>query len=47
MREEAKLWLEDARYDLESAQDLFASERYNYAVWLPDNQQKKRLKRRI
>lgn len=44
MREEARLWLDDAKYDLESAQDLFKSARYNYTVWLARQAVEKALK---
>ncbi len=44
MREEAKLWLDDAKYDLDSAQDIFKSARYNYAVWLARQSSEKALK---
>lgn len=44
MREEAQLWLDDAIYDLESAQVMFDGARYNYAVWLARQAVEKALK---
>jgi len=44
VREEAQLWLDDAIYDLESAQIMFKGARYNYAVWLARQATEKALK---
>jgi HEPN domain-containing protein len=44
VREEAQLWLDDAIYDLESAQVMFDGARYNYAVWLARQAAEKALK---
>jgi HEPN domain-containing protein len=44
MREEAKLWLDDAQYDLESAQIMLKAERSNYAVWMARQAVEKALK---
>lgn len=44
MREEARLWLDDAQYDLESAQIMFGNARNNYAVWLARQAVEKALK---
>jgi hypothetical protein len=34
MREDIRLWREDARYDLDCAHDMLEHERFNYVVWL-------------
>ncbi len=44
MREEARLWLEDAEYDYGSAVDMLDRSRYNYAVWLARQSVEKALK---
>jgi len=44
LRREAQLWLEDAEYDLQCAQDMLEKKRYNYAVWLARQSVEKALK---
>ncbi|MGC8959413.1 MAG: HEPN domain-containing protein [Chloroflexia bacterium] len=44
MRAEAKLWMDDARYDLDTARDMRAHERWNYAVFLARQAVEKMLK---
>lgn len=44
MREEARLWIKDALYDLECAADMLERGRCNYAVWLSRQAVEKLLK---
>ncbi len=44
MRAEARFWIDDAKWDLECAQDMLDRERYNYAVWLSRQSVEKLLK---
>jgi HEPN domain-containing protein len=44
MREDIRLWQEDARYDLDCAQDMLEHERFNYVVWLARQAVEKMLK---
>lgn len=44
MRAEAKLWMDDARYDLDTARDMLEHGRWNYAVFLARQAVEKMLK---
>ncbi len=44
MRREAQFWVDDAKWDLECAQDMLDRARYNYAVWLSRQSVEKLLK---
>lgn len=44
MRNEVKLWVEDAYYDLDCARDMLKAGRFNYVVWLARQAAEKALK---
>jgi HEPN domain-containing protein len=44
MRNDIRMWQEDAQYDLDCARDMLEHERFNYAVWLARQAVEKMLK---
>jgi len=44
MREDIRLWQEDAHYDLDCARDMLEHSRFNYVVWLARQAVEKMLK---
>ncbi|HID61530.1 MAG TPA: HEPN domain-containing protein [Anaerolineae bacterium] len=44
MRNDIRMWQEDAHYDLDCAHDMLAHGRFNYAVWLARQAVEKMLK---